>query len=447
MTEPENSLIDAWLEGSLNDEQARELDQWLRQDDANMRQFVEANIRDQHLREVVRSLAQAEEVTRQIAPPISSKRMQRVPLAMFALATAATILLAFWFVLPRQPVRVQASVIAMADVQLIGVDGVPAIGKTLSLDSFRLASGSLEVLLPLNVRVEFVAPVEVVFENQNRLRLIEGQMNADVGDGGQGFTVVTSAGEIVDFGTRFGLEVDRDGESRVAVFSGSVEFHPTNATSPQEVITLTEGEALRFSARAGLRRWQQVAVAADKAGLSRIDNHGVVREVRDNLGEGDLRPFYSVIPGGMQPGALAFNDKPNPVWSALPGDKFPAWLEGADLIRTYYNFRYIKNYELTLELNQPADVYVLVATPGEVPNWLKERFEPVGVSIRAGAWHPAIATHPAATMQPDGPYLTFSIWKCEAGPGELKLGAPLEHRVPGVHSLMYGLAVKAKSTL
>lgn len=446
MHEVENPLIDAWLEGTLSAEDELRLEAWLKQDERNMRQFVAANVREQHLQEVVRSVCQADEVTRQMQPSRAEKRVRLPLLAPLAFAAAATLLLALWFVLPSQPVRVEASVLAMADVKLSGVHGVPAVGQKISLDSFRLSSGSLEILLPLNVCVEFIAPVEVVFENENRLRLIEGNMTADVGDGGQGFTVVTAAGEVVDFGTRFGLEVDRDGEARVAVFSGSVEFHPTSANSPQQVITLTEGEALRFSARAGLRRWQQVAIAADRAGLSRVTDTGVVRQVRDNLGEGDLRPFYSVIPAGMKPGALAFNDKPNPVWQALPGQEFPAWLEGADLIRTYYTFRYFKNYELTLELNQPADVYVLIASPGQIPDWLKERFEPVGESIRAGSWHPSIGNNPAAMIEPDGPYLNFSIWKCAADAGELKLGAPLQHRVPGVDSMMYGLAVKAKPT-
>ncbi|UUO04669.1 FecR family protein [Blastopirellula sp. J2-11] len=447
MTDFENPLFDGWQEKKLTDEEEQQLCEWLNQDEQHMRQFVTANIREQQLRDAVRHLHHADEVERHVGAnrPVRDVKMPRM--LYFIFAAAATVLLATWLVLPSRPVSVQANVIAMTNARLTGVDGNAAIGEMISLGSFRLETGTLEIMLPFNVRVQFVAPVEATFESGKRLRLLEGSMIAEAGNGGEGFTVVTNAGEIVDLGTRFGLEVERDGESRLAVFSGEVEFYPSSAMASREVVRLTEGEALRFSARAGLRRWQQVAIEADRAGLSRVAHVGVVREVHDNLGEGNLRPFYSVIQGGMKPGALAFNDKPNPVWSASVGEEFPAWLEGADLIRTYYNFRYIEDYQLTLDLNEPADVYVLIVSPGQVPNWLKERFHPVeGASIRAGSWHPGMGDHPAATVESDGPYLNFSIWKCEAGPGELKLGAPLQHRVKGVHSLMYGLAVKAKSS-
>lgn len=446
MSEPENPLLDRWLEDTLSDQDEQQLSEWLKQDPQNMRQFVEANIREQQLKDAVRFLSQTQQATQRVEvdPP-----MRRTPFSIkgsLALAVALSLLIVGWFALSSPVPGVQVSVIAMSDAQLTGISGSLSVGERMSLDSFRLETGSLELMLPRSVRVEFTAPVEAIFESDTRLRLIEGRMSADVGDGGKGFTVVTSAGNVVDLGTSFGLEVDRDGESRVAVFSGMVEFHPSDSMSSREVITLSEGEALRFSARAGLRRWQQVALAADRLGLPRVASAGVVREVYDNLGEGELRPFYAVIQDGMKSGALAFNDKPNPVWGAIPGEEFPTWLTGADLVRTYYHFRYIKDYELTLDLNEPADVYLLVVSPGQIPPWVTDRFQPTGATIRAGKWHSAMGTHPAATFEDDGPYLNFEIWKCEADAGEFKLGAPLQHRVPGVHSLMYGLAVKARSS-
>ncbi|PQO25665.1 hypothetical protein C5Y96_22860 [Blastopirellula marina] len=446
MPEPEHPLLDRWLEDTLSNQEEQQLSDWLKQDPQNMRTFVEANIREQQLKDAVRSVTQAQQASQrvEVMPP---RRRSSFPLkTTLGLALALSVLVVVWLVLPKPATSVQVNVIALADAQLTGVNGKLSVGKSLSLGSFRLDSGTMELMLPRNVRVEFIAPVEAVFEGETRLRLIEGCMSADVGDGGKGFTVVTAAGNVVDLGTSFGLEVERDGESRVAVFSGTVEFHPAESMSSLEVVTLTEGEALRFSARAGLRRWQQVALAADRVGLPRIANAGVVREVHDNLGEGELRPFYAVIPEGMKPGALAFNDKPNPVWGAVPGQEFPAWLNGADLIRTYYHFRFIKDYELTLDLNEPADVYLLVVSPGEIPPWVAERFQPTGASIRAGTWHPTMGDHPAASVESDGPYLNFEIWKCEAQAGEFKLGAPLQKRLPGGHSMMYGLAVKARTS-
>lgn len=446
MPEPIHPLVDAWLEDTLTDQEEQQLAKWLKQDPQNMRAFAEANVREQQLKDAVRSITQAQQASQRVEVKPTPHRSPLSLKTTIGLALALSVLVVIWFALPKRITGVQVNVIAMADAQVTGSDESLFVGKSLSLGSFRLESGSVELMLPRSVRVEFIAPVEAVFESNTRLRLLEGRMSADVGDGGKGFTVVTAAGNVVDLGTNFGLEVERDGEARVAVFSGTVEFHPAESMSSQEVVTLTEGEALRFSARAGLRRWQQIALAADRVGVPRVATTGVVREVHDNLGEGELRPFYAVIPKGMKPGALAFNDKPNPMWGAVPGEEFPAWLTGADLIRTYYHFRYIKNYELTIDLNEPADIYLLVVSPGEIPPWVAERFRPTGTSIRAGSWHPAMGDHPAATVESSGPYLNFEIWKCEAAAGEFKLGAPLQKRLPGVHSMMYGLAVKAKSS-
>lgn len=446
MTEMDNQLLDGWLDVNLSDHQTQQLAEWLKQDPANMEAFVEANIREQQLKDAVRLLSQTEQASHRVELEQPKRQAPYLISGAIALALALSVLIVVWLAVPAGTPGVLVNVIAMSDAQLTGSRVSLSVGEDISLDAFRLESGSLELMLPRSVRVELIAPVEAIFESETRLRLIEGRMSADVGSGGEGFTVVTAAGNVVDLGTSFGLEVERDGESRVAVFSGTVEFHPSDSMSSQDVITLTEGEALRFSARAGLRRWQQVALAADRLGLPRVANAGVVREVHDNLGEGDLRPFYAVIREGMKPGALAFNDKPNPVWGPLPGEDFPEWLTGADLIRTYYHFRFIKDYELTIDLNEPADVYLLVVSPGQIPPWVTERFEPTGQSIRAGTWHPTMGTHLAATVEEDGPYLNFEIWKSEAKAGKFVLGAPLQKRVAGTHSMMYGLAVKAKSS-
>ena len=47
---------------------------------------------------------------------------------------------------------------------------------------------------------------------------------------------------------------------------------------------------------------------------------------------------------------------------------------------------------------------------------------------------------------PEGNFLNFVVWKFEAGAGELTLGPPLENKVKGVLQLMYGVAVKARSS-
>jgi hypothetical protein len=147
----------------------------------------------------------------------------------------------------------------------------------------------------------------------------------------------------------------------------------------------------------------------------------------------------------MQRGALAFTDKPNPRWAPAPGDVLPAWLEGADVIRTYHQFRSRRGFELTLTLRQAATVFVLLDTRRPAPSWLTDRFIPTGARVAVGPWQPAMLEEDGVSVRADGlPYLEFAVWRIDAGPGELRLGAP---RDPAQNhlALMYGVAVKANS--
>lgn len=440
-------LIEGWLENDLGATEEKELNAWLKEDQANMAQLVEAAQFDQSLREAMLILEGSSTLHR----PVSRMKLRQrlIPTARFAAAAAVILALGFLgFASFKRMLSVTgagAEVVSTENLRMNGGSLHPIQGETILLDHFHIEEGSLEVLLDSGVRIVISAPAHGTFYNDMLLSLDEGRISADVGESGKGFTVETPAGKIVDLGTRFGVEAEAQGESRVAVFSGSVEFHPNEKGKKGNFITLTEGEALRFSARAGLRRWESIALEAERAGLSSAPNSGVVREVHDNLGNDDLRPFYGVISQGMKPGALAFIDKPNPVWQAYPGESFPEWLENADLVRTYYRFSHKRGFELTLTLSQPAEIYVLHVTPAPVPEWLKEGFEPTGVKLLAGPWNHILARHPGALDKADGPHLTFSIWKTEADAGEFRLGPPTEIDDPSVPLLMYGLAVKTKN--
>lgn len=369
---------------------------------------------------------------------------QRRPLAAAAAAAAAVFLIglgvAFWSV--SSSGGAVARVVAAYDARLVGVEGDLSAGRKLQLKRLRLETGRLEVTLASGVRLEMIAPLEGEFSHDMRLRLDSGSVNADVGEHGKGFTIETAAGEIVDLGTEFGVQADRLGESRVAVFSGSVEVHSREPRMGGGPVTLTEGMAARFSVQSGLRSWREVALAAREAGLASAHYTGIVERVRDNLGDDELQPFYGVVRRGMDPGMLAFTDKPNPRWAPRPGDKVPSFLLGADLIRTYHQFRYRKAYELTLSLRETAEVYVLINAQSQLPEWLAEKFTNTGESLIAGPFQGSIADWPGAIIGADSlPYFEFAIWKANAPPGEFTLGAAGSAE----NQFMYGIAIKPKN--
>jgi hypothetical protein len=247
---------------------------------------------------------------------------------------------------------------------------------------------------------------------------------------------------VIDLGTKFGIEADADGECRVAVFSGEVELRPREGTSGARTITLSEGQAARFSVLAGLRRWEEVAMAAQAAGISASSYAGVIARVQDNLSDRELHPFYGVVQGGLREGALAYTDKPGPHWQAVNGEAFPDWLEGADLVRTYHQFRNRRSYRLRLELRAAAEIFVLQDLREPPPEWLARDFMSTGTRLLLGPWNPAVARQTGALIDEDRPYLLAEVWRRTVPAGPLELGPP---RTAGVDApiVMYGLAAKA----
>ena len=355
------------------------------------------------------------------------------------MAAALVVLCGIWIVRSRMLPGVDAEVVHSEGSQ------TRRVGERMILRKIDLREGVLSLrLAQSNVRLRLSAPVEAQFESPLRMRVVHGRVSADVGAGGIGFTIATDAGEVVDLGTSFGVEAERGGESRVAVFSGQVKVRPGPAGG-RDFTTLSEGEAVRFSAVAGLRRWQQVALAAEAAGLVARAGSAVIGTVRDNLGEGELHPFYGVVASGMRRDALAFTDKPNPRWAPGPEDTLPPWLEGADLIRMYHQFRHRNDFELALTLQEPATVFVLAYARQPVPSWLRARFADTGARVVVGPWQPGMKAESGAEVRADGhPYLTFAVWRAEAEPGEFKLGAPRELDRDR-YTVMYGVAVKPRA--
>lgn len=454
----EQMLVHAWLDDALSEEQTSQLQAWLKADEANMRRLVEAAIHDQQLREAVRAEFTTESVEsaiNEIHPPAtrieSPRRQATLPSVARrvsgAIALVLSIALLIWsYRTPTVPVPqaargVAATVIAHDDVADETNDDEWHPGSHLHLHHLKLDSGSLTLYLESNVQLELLAPIELDFLNPMQVRLHHGAFNATVGPGGIGFTVLTSAGEIVDLGTKFGVEAEDD-ECRVAVFTGKVELrpNPSDHKELQPTITLKQGHAVRLSPKKGLLRWEKVALAAQAAGLSQQRYHGTIADVHDNLGDKELQPFYGVIHAGMNDGATVYSDNTRPRWRAMPGQPFPSFLKGADVIRTYNRFRRLKSFRLSLTLRQPATLYVLADADQSPPAWLKNRYKDTGARLRAGPWFSAkMKSDPSNTNE--AIYVTYAVWKREATAGTTLLGPPHD-RVSDTPMVMYGVVIK-----
>jgi hypothetical protein len=142
-------------------------------------------------------------------PLVNTRWFQWQPLV--ASAAAVTLLCAGWFWLEADTAQVTVS--TAAEIRS---------GQRLGHGLHEIASGTVELLTDRGARLVIEAPAKFMFSSAQRLRLDRGRVSADVPPSAHGFTVVTATGEVVDLGTRFGVDADARGGSEVHVFEGEV---------------------------------------------------------------------------------------------------------------------------------------------------------------------------------------------------------------------------------
>ena len=110
-----------------------------------------------------------------------------------------------------------------------------------------LLEGEIELIYQSGVELLLIGPVEFELRDNGGV-LRRGGLMASVPLAGQGFTIETPNGKVVDLGTKFGVMVDDFGVSEVSVFAGKVEAFPTGTGAANEgKIELTKGRALQWS--------------------------------------------------------------------------------------------------------------------------------------------------------------------------------------------------------
>ncbi len=278
-------------------------------------------------------------------------------------------------------------------VEVAAVDGTTAftVGDRLDLRTLVLPDGEVDLMLGSGVRLECQAPLMARFEHPMRLHLSRGRIDIDVGDDGAGFTVVTSAGEVVDLGTRFSVNASPDGEVRVAVFSGQVELRSQQVGA----VSLVDGEAVRLTKSQAPRRLQSVEIRSRNPGDRKAV---VISEISDNVEVSKLRRFYGLVACGMRDGVRAFRDRREVSWQAEPGDVFPDDLYGADLVQTFQAERFRQDFNLQFGVSQPSRVYVFYDARYSPPDWLARDFVNTGRRIVSTGWSPTPVTR---GVQPD----------------------------------------------
>ena len=230
-----NELIAAYLDDSLTDEQAAELELWLNADAANMRQFVLANARDEQLREAVT----ANIPNRHIAankPCTSGVVRRRLQATAIVSCTAAVLITVTAWLVVQQPDRAEL-------VTLVEMNGAVSlrnddnnivrnleVGAQLSVGTLVLEgeSSAAQFMFADNSTLSLSGDAELKIHEGigKQLYLQSGTLLASVSRQpvGRPLRVRTPTAEAVVLGTSFTMNA-AIAETFLRVNSGTVELH------------------------------------------------------------------------------------------------------------------------------------------------------------------------------------------------------------------------------
>lgn len=229
-------LVDRYIDGHATAEEVTRLSERLRESAEARREFAELLNVDSALAELSAGWTASE-----LAP----RRIVTFPaLARWAAAACITLLAAgvWWWSQAERTFATVSNGVGVADL---------AAGTTLRGEPHTIDAGTVEFITARGARVVIEAPAAFRFESAQRLRVMHGRVAADVPTAAKGFTVITPTGSAVDLGTKFGVDVPREGSAEIHVFQGEVVAKPKGGGKRRN---LRDGEALSLQSGASALR-------------------------------------------------------------------------------------------------------------------------------------------------------------------------------------------------
>lgn len=429
-------LCQAQIEGTATDEDHAALVALMRRSESARRIYVEqmrvhAMLTWQHGR--------SQATLAEIPPPANVVRW--TPRRWMAIAAALMVFcgLAAWWQLAASRSGASFEVLAATDVSF-------RVGDQVKRKKIEIERGSLSFRLTSGAVVEVSGPAAVEFISPMHLRLLRGNLTADVGTQAKGFIVDTADARVVDLGTRFGVSANPEKPTDVAVFEGSVEIYkPTGEKNQKPDATLNAGDAIRIDKAQKPVRLKMIALGANANSLGSQSSSDVISAVTDNVADTSFRGYYGLLRGGVGEGARVYTTGHTRTWHPMPGDTFPAELVGADGICTFDVDRKDAGLQITLHVSRACDLYVMTDARAPTPDWIQRDFTDTGYRLRSGPWIPrGTPQNDFAHFYKDpAAYVPCAVWKKRISVASpVVLGSPLAQgkgRIPA----MYGLAVKA----
>jgi ferric-dicitrate binding protein FerR (iron transport regulator) len=315
-------------------------------------------------------------------------------------------------------------------------------------------AGSFTLQFRSGPTVRIAGPTSLEIKSAMLVYLDRGQATARVPESSKGFAIKTPVAKVVDQGTEFGVAARDDGKTDVIVFEGRVDVQEMAGPllQPRSLII---GDAARIDALGSIDRIMEIG--RDTSGQWWTKDPGtdkyLIASVNDNIVSdvSDMFTCYQTTYGGLQDDALAYADNPYHQWNGLTAEGLPAFLRGADYIKTFNDYRYRQDFELTIVISKPTNLYVFADNRIPPPDWLKNQFEDTGVDIGLdeGPWlrqaeekYRKLDKNTTAVGAGKSIDNTFSVWRRRCvNPGPVTLGNAGKWATEGKRGrAMYGIA-------
>ncbi len=461
-------LIDFVLDGSCTDDERREFSQLIDEHPELIQGLTEEvfihNLLQWQSENIERDLAVfgVAEALEAITPPPPTNDVEREALRRFTtFGLAAAIMIAgvttiwqtgFWQMTkaPQWQDVAVAEIIEVENVSWASDSSALKPGGMVVPGRLRTDAGEFTMRFRTGPIVRVIGAASLMVESDMLVHLNQGLATARVPNSMKGFTIKTPVIDVIDQGTEFGVATRKNGFTDVVVFDGKVDLadHINTGTG---LTRLEQGQAARVDRQGAVQRIMQIG--RNQRGSWWTADYpssgvNVIREVRDNIPPADGSQYicYQINYHGLADDVFAYVDHPHQ-WNGLTAAGLPEFLVGADFVKTFNDYRYMDDFQMTVELSQPANLYIFFDDRVPPPQWLTDQFEDTGIDIGLdeGPW-------PAGdqALRPDLPVYqnavgggqsidnTFSVWhrRClDATP--IALGIMGEERQARA---MYGIA-------
>lgn len=457
-------MISSWLDGAISLEEKSELEQLL-QADPNARRIY---LQQMSVHAELCSLEAANEYFDSINRSNGKQVEQVTPAAkkqtfssrnMWPLAMAVGLLLAIglwqgvvrWQGTPAQTVaelRILDSVQPVSDDCAWYVEQAKRehVDSYIAGDVIRVTKGKLELRYRHGTKVVLHAPAAYELLSKMKARMVLGRLTATVTEAAKGFSVVTPRATVIDLGTQFGVEVNSDTSTDVVVFKGEVDVDYSDQTDKVSAQRLRMGEAVHLDAIGTASRIVSVnGRSYSDDDLESLSRPAVISEVHDNIERNSsMMSYYEIVHQGMREDALAFVDRVAHEWNGIDASGMPAYLLGADYVKTFNSDKFNQDIEVNVKLDIPCKLYVLFDDRLPTPAWLERDFEDTGDDIGLDngpfktvgkkGWH---NKGPSGVGAGESVEDTLSVWvKVVSEPGVVFLGST---EAPKSEPNMYGI--------